>query len=66
MDSRQKQNLYQNENIDTFKKEWASERERLFKSMAFSIIKPSAIQYEEFLEKFDKLYKELKKHKKNL
>ena len=53
-----------NEYINEFKTEWASERERIFKSMAFSIIKPSAIQYEELLVRFDNLYKELKKHKK--
>ena len=49
---------------ERYRKEWAAERERIFRSMSFSIIKPSAIQYEELYNDFEKNYKELKKFKK--
>ena len=50
--------------IEQYRGEWADERERIFRSMSFSIVKPSAIQYENLLERFEKSYKELVKHRK--
>ncbi len=49
---------------EKYRTEWAAERERVFRSMSFSIIKPSAIQYEELYSSFENMYKDIKKHRK--
>ncbi len=50
--------------LNDFRFEWMVERERVFRSMSFSIIKPVAIQYEELYKRFDEAYNDLKKNGK--
>ena len=59
-----KSKIVSNELIESYRKEWAAERTRIFRSMSFSIIKPSALQYEDLQQRFEASYKELRKHKK--
>jgi FecR-like protein len=49
--------------LTSYMDEWSSERERVFKSMSFSVIKPVAIQYKELYKRFDAAYIELIKYK---
>lgn len=48
------------ERFDVYKTEWSAERLRVFRSSAFSLTKPVLIQYEEYLEKYNLFYKELR------
>ena len=53
-----------NDMAERYRVEWAAERERVFRSMSFSIIKPAVVQYQELYSSFEKSYRELKKNKK--
>ena len=58
-----KTKLVSNDLLESYMDEWSTEREKVFRSMSFSVIKPVAIQYQELNKRFDEAYSELKKHR---
>lgn len=53
-----------NDVLDNYRSDWSAEREKVFRSMSFAVIKPSALRYEDLLKRFNTAYKDLKKHNK--